>query len=77
VGISRPLRDSQANVESLVLAFHRHFSALDSSLPPFHDMKVTDLVKKLRQYEEIGTIASVRIEFGEGSIYNGPPLGRN
>jgi hypothetical protein len=40
-------------------------------------MKVTDLIKKLRQYEEIGTIASVRIEFGDGSIYNGPPLGRN
>jgi hypothetical protein len=33
-------------------------------------MTVTDLIKKLRQYEEIGTIASVRIEFGDGSIYN-------
>jgi hypothetical protein len=40
-------------------------------------MKVTDLIKKLRQYEEIGTITSVLIEFGDGSIYNDPPLGRN
>src|SRR5580765_7523834 len=39
-------------------------------------MTVTDLVKKLRQYEEIGTIASVRIEFGDGSIYDVPPIPR-
>jgi hypothetical protein len=38
--------------------------------------KVTDLIKKLRQYEEIGTIASVRIEFGDGSVYNDPGLER-
>jgi hypothetical protein len=37
-------------------------------------MTVTDLIKKLRQYEEIGTIASVRIEFGDGSIYDDSPL---
>jgi hypothetical protein len=37
-------------------------------------MTVTGLIEKLRQYEEIGTIASVRIEFGDGSIYNDPPL---
>jgi hypothetical protein len=37
-------------------------------------MTVKDLIKKLQQYQQIGQIASVRIEFGDGSIYNDPPL---
>jgi hypothetical protein len=37
---------------------------------------VTDLIKKSRQYEEIGTIAAVRIEFGDGSVYSDPGLER-
>lgn len=39
-------------------------------------MTVTDLIKKLQQYQQIGQIASVRIEFGDGSIYNDPRLER-
>jgi hypothetical protein len=35
---------------------------------------VTELIKKLRKYEEIGTIASVRIEFADGSTYDDTPL---
>jgi hypothetical protein len=36
-------------------------------------MTVKDLIKKLQQYQQIGQIASVRIEFGDGSIYNYSP----
>jgi hypothetical protein len=39
-------------------------------------MTVTDLIKKLQQYQQFGQIAAVRIEFGDGSIYNDPPLER-
>jgi hypothetical protein len=39
-------------------------------------MAVTDLIKKLQQYQQIGQIASVRIEFGDGSAYKDPPLER-
>jgi hypothetical protein len=34
-------------------------------------MTVTDLIKKLQQHQA-ETIVSVRIEFGDGSIYNSP-----
>jgi hypothetical protein len=37
-------------------------------------MTVTDLIKKLQQCKQNETIASVRIEFGDGSIYNDPPM---
>jgi hypothetical protein len=37
-------------------------------------MTATDLMKKLQQYQQIGRIASVRIEFGDGAIYNDPRL---
>jgi hypothetical protein len=39
-------------------------------------MTVKDLIKNLQKYQQIGQIASVRIEFGHGSIYNDPPLER-
>jgi hypothetical protein len=39
-------------------------------------MTVTNLIKKLRQCQGNETIASVRIEYGDGSIYNDPPLAR-
>jgi hypothetical protein len=39
-------------------------------------MTITNLIKKLRQYEDFGTIACVRIEFGDGSVYNDPRLER-
>jgi hypothetical protein len=39
-------------------------------------MTVKDLIKKLRQYEEMGTIASVRIEFSDGASYNDLPFER-
>ena len=39
-------------------------------------MTVTDLIKKLQQYQQIGQIAAVRIEFGDGSIYDDSPLSR-
>jgi hypothetical protein len=39
-------------------------------------MTVTDLIKKLRQCQQIGQIASVRIEFGDGSIYSDPAAER-
>jgi hypothetical protein len=35
-------------------------------------MTVKDLIKKLQQYQQFGQIAAVRIEFGDGSIYNDP-----
>ena len=39
-------------------------------------MTVTDLIKKLRQSQGNETIVSVRIKFGNGSIYNDSPLTR-
>jgi hypothetical protein len=36
-------------------------------------MRVTDLMKHLQEWPEDELIAFVRIEFGDGSIYESPP----
>jgi hypothetical protein len=39
-------------------------------------MTVTELIKKLQQHQGTEAIVSVRIEFGDGSVYNDPPARR-
>lgn len=39
-------------------------------------MTVTDLIKKLQQWQDSRAIVSVRIEFDDGSIYADPPDAR-